>query len=209
MTGISSWIFLGISLCFLLVKNMSTLLTAKQQRIDLAHLRAAHAFALSLSKDPSTRVGAIIVSADGRKMSAGYNGMVAGVDETVAMWNDRKLKYPRVVHAEANALLNCPFEKAGCTIYCTLHPCAQCLKQIVQAGVVRVVHYGPIWEREPEPDVVKELVASDLIEMVRYDEDDVIEGILSLFRVNGLAGGVHGRTEPSHRVNDHVMCNHV
>ena len=151
----------------------------KQERIDRSYLRMAHIIALDRSKDPSTKVGAIIVAPDGRKMSGGYNGMVAGAPEPEQRWQTREDKYRHVIHAEVNAILNCPFDTVGSTIYCSLHPCGQCMKFIVQSGIKRIVHYGPMWEREPDKDIVAEL--SNMIEVVRYDDDPIILGLQHLY----------------------------
>lgn len=75
----------------------------KRTRTDVHFLRVAVLTALDRSKDPSTKVGAIIVAPDGKKMSGGYNGFVSGAPEHPENWNDRPKKYPRVIHAELNA----------------------------------------------------------------------------------------------------------
>jgi deoxycytidylate deaminase len=69
----------------------------------------------------------------------GYNGFPRGVLDTVERYADRKMKYALVVHAESNALANAANIPRGATIYCTLHPCEECSKLIVQAGISRVV----------------------------------------------------------------------
>lgn len=158
----------------------SETLTSKQIKLDLHHLRQAFLVALDRSKDPSTKVAAIILAPDGRKMSCGYNGMVTGASESEELWLDRDWKIRRVVHAELNSILNCPFETAGCTIYCTLHPCAQCLKLLIQAGIKRVVHYGEPWERDPDWDVLLEL--QHMVVITRYDDDSIIEGLKELYK---------------------------
>jgi dCMP deaminase len=91
-----------------------------------------------MSKDPSTQVGAVIVGADNRKMSFGYNGFVAGIEEDATKW-ERPLKYQYVQHAELNAIINCPFDTVGCTLYCTHQPCHRCLEMVAQSGIRRIV----------------------------------------------------------------------
>lgn len=151
----------------------------KQEQLDRHYLRQATLIALDRSRDPNTKVSAIIVAPDGRKQSCGYNGFVAGAHETAELWQNRDEKIARVLHAEMNALLNCPFDCVGTTLYCTLHPCSECLKAIIQAGVKRIVHYGPLWKNELRPDLVKEL--STMIEVVRYDDDPIIEQIKAIY----------------------------
>lgn len=152
----------------------------KQIRTDLHFLRVAFLTALDRSKDPSTKVGAIIVAPDGRKMSGGYNGFVAGAPEEEDSWINRPKKYPRVIHAELNALLNCPFEKAGCTVYCSLHPCTECLKALIQSGITRIVYYGVPNERWAIDDAVFAELAP-MVEWQNYSDDPIIEGLRILY----------------------------
>jgi len=93
----------------------------------------------TFSKDPSTKVGAVIVDDDNRVISIGYNGFPKGVKDDHRLDN-RDLKYDMVVHAEANALLFANAPTKGCTIYTwPFQPCSRCASLIIQAGVQRVV----------------------------------------------------------------------
>ena len=63
------------------------------------------------SKDPSTQVGACIVSDDNKIMSVGYNGFPRGCSDDEYPWErsgdkSNDTKYPFVCHAELNAILN-------------------------------------------------------------------------------------------------------
>ena len=98
------------------------------------------------SKDPNTQVGACIVSQDNIIISTGYNGMPKGCSDDDYPW-DRKgdtdvdTKYPYVVHAELNAILNANGrDLRGSKIYVALFPCNECAKAIIQSGV-REVYY--------------------------------------------------------------------
>ena len=91
------------------------------------------------SKDPSTQVGALIVSPDRSKNFWGYNGFPRGIEDDPALLNDREDKYPRMVHAELNALLMADTSVQGWTLYSTLIPCAECAGPIIQKGITRVV----------------------------------------------------------------------
>lgn len=93
-----------------------------------------------LSKDPSTKVGAVLVTPDNRQCSVGYNGFASGVEEKQNEWSDRSIKYEMVIHAEENALLFCPFEKKGCKIYLTHTPCHKCLIRLVQCGISEIYY---------------------------------------------------------------------
>jgi len=111
-----------------------------------------------LSKDPNTKVGAIIVTMDNRQCSLGYNGFAKGIDESYEMWNTREIKLEMVIHAEENSLLNCPFETNGTKIYVTHQPCHKCLIRMLQAGIKEVYYlneytkmgYQDIWRMHAE-----------------------------------------------------------
>ena len=93
----------------------------------------------SWSKDPSTKVGAVI--ADDRKIiSVGYNGFPEGVLDTHERYHDRELKYKYMVHAERNALLFANTSVKGMTLYTyPFMPCSECAGMVIQAGIKRVV----------------------------------------------------------------------
>lgn len=96
----------------------------------------------SWSKDPSTKVGAVIIRPDRTIASVGYNGFPRGVDDNPEIYEDRPTKYMRIVHAEANAILSAREPLHGYTLYVTpLHPCATCSGLIIQAGI-KVVNYS-------------------------------------------------------------------
>ena len=95
------------------------------------------------SKDPSTQVGACIVSPENIIISTGYNGMPKGCSDDEFPW-DREgadTKYPYVVHAELNAILNANGrDLRGSRIYVALFPCNECAKAIIQSGVEEVIY---------------------------------------------------------------------
>ena len=92
----------------------------------------------SWSKDPSTKVGAVIVRPDRTIASVGYNGFPRGVED---VYTTRDAKLLRTVHAEANAILAAQESLRGYTLYVTpLHPCANCAAFIIQSGI-KEVHY--------------------------------------------------------------------
>mgnify|MGYP000088074310 CR=1 FL=1 len=92
-----------------------------------------------LSKDPSRKVGAIIVSEDGRHFSVGYNGFPKGLQESKEKW-EKPAKYDYVQHAELNAIMNCPWDCKGATIYVTLQPCHRCLGALRNSGIKNIVY---------------------------------------------------------------------
>lgn len=99
------------------------------------------------SKDPSTQVGACIVSNDNRILSIGYNGAPNGYDDDKFPWDregeNLNTKYPYVCHAEMNAILNYrgskkDFENAK--LYVGLFPCNECAKIIIQSGIKEIIY---------------------------------------------------------------------
>lgn len=97
------------------------------------------------SKDPSTQVGACIVDAENRIVSTGYNGFPSGCSDDEFPWERQgdygETKYPFVVHAELNAILNAHGKKvAGARIYVALFPCNECAKAIIQSGIREVIY---------------------------------------------------------------------
>ena len=97
------------------------------------------------SKDPSTQVGACIVSQDNKIMSVGYNGMPKSCSDDEFPWGregeNLKTKYFFVCHAELNAILNYRGGSLeGSKIYTTLFPCNECAKAIIQAGVSEIIY---------------------------------------------------------------------
>jgi len=90
------------------------------------------------SKDPSTKVGAVIVDENKKIVGIGYNGFPPGINETEERWQ-RPHKYDFVVHAEMNAIFNSDKSVRGCTIYLPFWPCKDCAKNIAAAGIREVV----------------------------------------------------------------------
>ena len=101
------------------------------------------------SKDPSTKVGAVIVDDLRIPQALGYNGFPRGVDDSPEKYADREVKLPRVVHAELNAILNANGSVRGSSLYVTLPPCSSCACAIIQAGIRRVVLSRPGAEVAP------------------------------------------------------------
>jgi dCMP deaminase len=96
------------------------------------------------SKDPSTQVGACIVSEDNKILSIGYNGFPTGCSDDEFPWEREgaplETKYPYVAHSELNAILNYRGNLEGARIYVSLFPCNECAKAIIQSGIKTVVY---------------------------------------------------------------------
>lgn len=94
-------------------------------------------FVCRWSKDPSTRVGAVVVN--GRQVAIGYNGFPPGIEDRADRLADRELKYRLIQHAERNVLDLAGFPLNGATLYSTLPPCTECAKSVISKRVARVV----------------------------------------------------------------------
>ena len=102
------------------------------------------------SKDPSTKVGCVVVGPDKEIRSQGYNGFPRGVDDTKEYRQIRPTKYAFYEHSERNAVYNaCSFGASlkGCTMYVTMPPCADCARAIIQSGIKKVY-----FMKRPETD---------------------------------------------------------
>lgn len=100
--------------------------------VDLAE------FVSMWSKDPRTKVGAVLVGRDRRNIAIGYNGFPPGVKDLAERMEDRPTKYFFTQHAERNVLDNAQFDCEGATLYVTMHPCADCAKSIVSKRIAAV-----------------------------------------------------------------------
>jgi dCMP deaminase len=97
------------------------------------------------SKDPATKVGSVFVDKNNHQITMGYNGFVAGIDESKVSWGKDKnaplefQKYGYVVHSEANAILHAGRSLEGARVYVTLFPCNECAKLIASSKVKEVI----------------------------------------------------------------------
>jgi dCMP deaminase len=121
------------------------------ERWDLHFLRLCVEIARQ-SKDPATRVGAVIIGPDREIRSTGFNGLPRYIADTPERLNDREVKNSLILHAEQNAILNAarigtPLK--GCTLYLSATddsgmiwggaPCTRCTVEVIQVGIYEVV----------------------------------------------------------------------
>ena len=122
------------------------------------------------SKDPSTQVGACIVSQDNIIISTGYNGMPKGCSDDEYPWEreGEDTKYPYVVHAELNAILNANGrDLRGSKLYVALFPCNECAKAIIQSGVKEVYYLSDKYATTPTTLASKRMLASAGIKTIQ------------------------------------------
>lgn len=128
------------------------------------------------SKDPSTKVGALIVRPDRTSPSWGYNGFPRGIHDTDERLNDRDQKYALTLHAEENAFLTAKEDVAGCTLYTwPLFTCSGCALKVIQKGIKRVVSPA-----NDNPRWVESLARSQRL----YDEAGVEYKIIDMSTAN-------------------------
>jgi len=97
------------------------------------------------SPDPNTQVGAVVVDNKNRILGLGYNGFPRGICVKSLSWSREdpdplQTKYPYVVHAEKNAIYNSSQPVTNAILYVSLFPCAECAKDIIQAGIKQVIY---------------------------------------------------------------------
>jgi dCMP deaminase len=116
------------------------------------------------SKDPSSQIGAVAINDERRILATGYNGFPKGIADTEERLNDRDQNYPRIIHAEMNALMNALYSGVSlkdATLYVYGLPvCPSCTKCIIQAGIKHVVipsvntdkgNWQEVWEEQSLP----------------------------------------------------------
>lgn len=115
------------------------------------------------SKDPSTSVGACIVSEDNKILSVGYNGMPMGCSDDDFPWeregDEFNTKYYYVCHAEMNAILNYTgSHMKDAKLYVTLFPCNECTKAIIQKGIKEIIYRSDKYADTPAVKASKRMM---------------------------------------------------
>ena len=131
--------------------------------------------AAAKSKDPSTQVGAYIVSRHNRPLGSGYNGPPCGHPDEEINW-ERPHKYPYIKHAEDNAIDHTPRSKLrGATLYVTAMPCMACMLDIAAAKIARVVYFQPrnvdpasMLARQNEIAITQDIAAKWRVKLERF-----------------------------------------
>ena len=126
------------------------------------------------SKDPSTQVGACIVSQDNKILSMGYNGLPLGCSDDEFPWDREgefgETKYPYVTHSELNAILNYRGGSLeGTKLYVTLFPCNECAKAIIQAGIRNLVYDSDKYDGTPANLASKKMFDAAGVKYVKYE----------------------------------------
>lgn len=133
-----------------------------------------------MSKDPSTKVGAVIEN-HGKEISSGFNGFPRGVPDLASFLDDRETKIKLVEHAERNALSQALFNSGaiqGGTMFITHCPCRDCAKGIIQAGIRRIKFpYYPDFEKRWDFEFTSTMLDWGGVEYSRYSVEEIKNSI--------------------------------
>ena len=136
------------------------------------------------SKDPNTQVGACIVDQNNVILTTGYNGFPKGCSDDEFPWDreGENTKYPYVVHAELNAILNASGKDLkGSRIYVDLFPCNECAKAIIQSGIKEVIYLSDKYADTPATQASKLMLTTAGVKLTQMHPD--IEELVLDFRV--------------------------
>jgi dCMP deaminase len=127
------------------------------------------------SKDPSTCVGACIVSDDNKILSVGYNGMPIGCSDDEFPWEKEgdslNTKYLYVCHAEMNAILNYTgSHMKGAKLYVTLFPCSECTKALIQKGISEIIYMSDKYGDTDSVKASKRMLNSTGTKFRKYEQ---------------------------------------
>lgn len=125
------------------------------------------------------KVGAVIVK-DHQVLATGYNGAPKGLAnccdlgtclrQQMGIPSGKRHELCRAVHAESNAITQCAVNGVSCkgaALYVTTSPCVMCLKQIINAGIVK------IYAKEFYPDdLSRQMLEESKLELVKYPPED-------------------------------------
>lgn len=139
-------------------------------------------FYSTFSKDPSTKVGCVIVDNMNRPIGFGTNGLSRTASDSEEIFNNREEKYKRVLHAEENAIYNATEKPIGYTAYVTHPPCLHCTHVLAQNGIGRVIAIKPTgefaqrWNLDETKDEMKD-VGVDFIAVEKPSSDSIVKAL--------------------------------
>ncbi|MEG0367293.1 MAG: dCMP deaminase family protein [Coprobacillus sp.] len=151
---------------------MSTVINWNQYFMGVAKLSAFR------SKDPNTQVGACIVTPENKIVGVGYNGLPWGCEDSEFPWDNREgemydTKYPYVVHAELNAILNSTQKLSACRIYVSLFPCHECVKAIIQSGIKEIIYEDDKYNDTPSDRAAKRMLNAAGVKYTKIERFEI------------------------------------
>ena len=130
------------------------------------------------SKDPNTQVGCCIVSKDNKIIGIGYNGFPKAISDDDLPWEREgeylNTKYPYVVHAEANAILNSTRNLEGARAYVTLFPCNECAKLLVQSGIKEIIYLFDFHHDDKETLASRKILEMSGVKLRQIDKKVIV-----------------------------------
>ena len=130
-------------------------------------------WAASKSKDPNTQCGAFIIGKDNSPIGWGYNGPPRKIKDESIKWT-RPEKYDYIIHAEVNAISHSKASLEGATIYVTAKPCKNCILNIINSGISRVVYF-PFLSKDEHSMLKNADISNKTDELARLAGIDLIE----------------------------------
>lgn len=134
----------------------------------------------SLRSKDTTQVGAVIVH-DRKILGVGYNGFPSGIDESKlptgrdGNWLDTK--YPFVVHAELNAILNTVKHNIrGSSLYVTMFPCCTCMATILQKKISEIIYLSDKHHNDKEYIASRKLLGLSDVNIRPFNGDIIVKG---------------------------------
>jgi len=147
-------------------------MTAKQTKWDMRFLRLAREVS-TWSKDPSTKVGAVIVRHDLTIASVGFNGLPQDMPDDPVVLHDPRLRLELTIHAEMNAVFFANEHVSGHTLFTyPVLPCCRCAVHLVQKRIGRVVTLATVATNNIPKDSYdrsRELLTKAGIEVTEYE----------------------------------------
>ena len=127
------------------------------------------------SKDPSTKVGSVLVDENRRVLSMGYNGFPAQIRDDQEHYHNRDLKLKKIIHAEANAIVFAQRDLSTSTLYVwPFMPCSNCAGLVIQSGIKKVVSVendNPKWQESFK--ITQEMFVDANVILCLYTQDQV------------------------------------
>tara|TARA_R100001163_G_C5059374_1_gene196078 strand:- start:1393 stop:1818 length:426 start_codon:yes stop_codon:yes gene_type:complete len=115
------------------------------------------------SEDPHKKVGACALDYSNKVLGVGYNGLASGKEVPDVFWEDRDLRRPYMIHAEANCLSL--FKAGECKILAvTLLPCSACATLIAAYKIPKVI-YSEEYKRDEKAKLIFDFYNIELIKI--------------------------------------------
>lgn len=159
------------------MKKVVKKIKAREKRIswDECFMCIAHIIA-DRSADPSTQAGAVVVNDNNIVVGVGYNGWPRGIKSDELPWEREgdfeNTKYAYVCHSEENAVYNANNSTQDCKIFCTLFPCNECAKTIIQNGIKEVIYESDKYADTPVVKASKRMLKLAKVSLRNYKRKD-------------------------------------